>query len=135
MADDKPQKTEQSKKTLTNDQVTSERTLGRRSFLTAVGAVVAGGAAALALGDRLNASVPARAQSMDPNKKPSDPDKKPGDPDKKPGDPDKKKMKDPDKRKMEHRDKKRHDPDKKKPGDPDKKDPDKTKVGDPDSGR
>lgn len=132
MADEKTQKTDQSKKTLTDDQITSERTLGRRSFLTAVGAVVAGGAAALALGNRLNASVPVRGQSMDPDKKPSDPDKKPSDPDKM-KDPDKKKMKDPDKRKMKDPDKKRHDPDKKKPGDPDKKDPD--KVGDPDSGR
>lgn len=133
MADEKPQKIEQSKKTLTDDRITTERTLGRRSFLTAVGAVVAGGAAALALGDRLNASVPARAQSTDPDKKPADPDKKPGDPDK-PGDTDKtdrhkKKMKDPDKRKMKDPDKKKGDPDKKKmkPSDP--------KPGDPDSGR
>ncbi|HEX5423635.1 MAG TPA: hypothetical protein VFW94_08805 [Candidatus Acidoferrales bacterium] len=135
MADEKTEKTEQSKKKLTEDQITTERTLGRRSFLTAVGAVVAGGAAALALGDRLNASVPGRAQSMDPDKKPADPDKKPGDPDKKPSDPDKKKMGDPDKKKRPDPDKKRRDPHKKKPGDPDKKDPDKTKVGDPDSGR
>ncbi|MGH9735857.1 MAG: hypothetical protein ACRD8A_14855 [Candidatus Acidiferrales bacterium] len=129
MADEKSGKIEQSKKTLTDDQITTERTLGRRSFLTAVGAVVAGGAAALALGERLNASVPGGAQSMDPDKKPSDPDKKPGDPDKTDPDKKKKKMKDPDKRKMKDPDKKKGDPDKKKvrPSDP--------KPGDPDSGR
>lgn len=124
MADEKSKKPEESKKTLTDDQVTREGTLGRRSFLTSVGAVVAGGAAALALGDRLGAAVPGRAQSTDPDKKPADPDKKPADPDKKPADPDRKKVKDPDKTDGDKDKKKRPDPDKKK-GDPDKKpDPD-----------
>jgi outer membrane biosynthesis protein TonB len=114
VADEKSKKLEESKKTLTDGEITTERTLGRRSFLTAVGAVVAGGAAALALGDTLDAAL--RTQSTDPDKKPTDPDKKPADPDKKP-DPDKKKKK-----------KKKGDPDKKKRPDPDKKpDPDRTR--------
>ena len=114
MADEKSEKIDQSKTTLTDDQVTTERALGRRSFLTAMGAIVAGGAAALALGDRLEAAIPGRAQSTDPDKKPADPDKKPADPDKKKSDPDKKKTR---------RKAKNSDPDKKKvtANDPDKK--------------
>lgn len=131
MADEESKKLEESKKTLTDGEITTERTLGRRSFLTAVGAVVAGGAAALALGDRLKAATP--LQSTDPDKKPADPDKKPADPDK-PRDPDKT---DPDKKRPDPDKKKKGDPDKKKkkPGDPDKTDPDKPKVPDPDSRR
>ncbi|HEV2206677.1 MAG TPA: hypothetical protein VGR36_09060 [Candidatus Acidoferrales bacterium] len=120
MADEKSDKPKQS---LTDDQIVTERTLGRRSFLTSVGAIVAGGAAALALGNRLDAATTAQQQN-DPDKKPSDPDqtdKKKTDPDKKKGDPDR-------------TDKKKGDPDKKKRPDPDKKkgDPDKQKVPAPD---
>ena len=123
------EKSDKPKQSLTDDQIVTERTLGRRSFLTSVGAIVAGGAAALALGNRLDAATTAQQQN-DPDKK-TDPDKKPSDPDqtdKKKTDPDKKKG-DPDRT-----DKKKGDPDKKKRPDPDKKkgDPDKQKVPAPD---
>lgn len=118
MADEKSDKLQEPKQTLTDNQITTERSLGRRSFLTAVGAIVAGGAAALALGDRLDAAV-AGQQKSDPDQKKerSDPDQK-----KKRSDPDQKK-----KRKGH-----RSDPDQKKKGtrsDPDQK---KTTPSDPD---
>lgn len=123
MAEEKFKTLHESRHTLTDDQITTERTLRRRSFLTAAGALVAGGAVAIALGG----SADAVAQSSDPDKvrdpdKIKDPNKArdPGkvrdpnkvrDPDKvrdpnKAGDPDK--VRDPDK--MRH-----------KPGDPDRK--------------
>ena len=124
-----------SKRTLRDDQIVTERTFGRRSFLTAVGTMVVGGAAALALGDRLQAAAqqsdPDAKKATDPDskdaKKASDPDakkkasaKKSGDPDakdaKKASDPDaKKKASDPDAKK------KATDPDAKKASDPDQK--------------
>jgi hypothetical protein len=136
MRERKSEKPQGTKGTLTDDQIVTERRFGRRSFLTAVGSIVVGGAAALALGETLEAG----AQQTDPDaKKTTDPDskdaKKGTDPDakkksstkKKPGDPDAKDAK------------KRNDPDAKKPGDPDSKkqsDPDqKKKPGDPDSRR
>jgi hypothetical protein len=78
MADENSEKLQEAKQTLTDSQITSERTIGRRSFLTAVGAIVAGGAAALALGDRLNGAVAGRQQSSDPDqkKKRSEPDQR-----------------------------------------------------------
>jgi len=133
------EKSDKPKQSLTDDQIVTERTLGRRSFLTSVGAIVAGGAAALALGNRLDAATAAQQQN-DPDKK-TDPDKKPNDPDQT----DKKKTTDPDKKvgDADRTDKKKGDPDKKKRPDPDKKkgDPDKQKTPapdkatDPDGGR
>ena len=109
MADEKLKELHESRRTLTEDEITTERTQRRRSFLTAAGALVAGGALAVALGGRAGAL----AQSDDPDK-PRDPDK-PQDPDKT-RDPDKArepdKVKDPDKVR---------DPDRKKRGDPDRK--------------
>ena len=137
MKEEKSESVRDSKQTLSEDQIVTERTFGRRSFLTAVGSVVVGGAAALVLGDTLQAA----AQQSDPDaKKATDPDskdaKKQTDPDakkksgtkKKQGDPDAKdakKASDPDAKK------KSSDPDSKKAGDPDQK----KKAGDPDSPR
>src|SRR5215467_14556754 len=118
--------------TLTDEQIITERTLPRRSFLARTGSVLAGGAAALILGRT------AVAQAQDPGKpgggdpdKANDPDKaKPQDPDKaKPSDPNK--APDPDKAdKAKAQDPDKADPDKAKPSDPDKakpQDPDKPK--------
>lgn len=137
MKEKKSESVRDSKQTLREDQIVTERTFGRRSFLTAVGSVVVGGAAALVLGDKLRAA----PQQSDPDaKKATDPDskdaKKQTDPDtkkksgakKKQGDPDAKdakKASDPDAKK------KSSDPDSKKAGDPDQK----KKAGDPDSPR
>jgi hypothetical protein len=49
-------------KTLNDEQIISEKTVARRSFLAATGAVLVGGAAALVLGKT------AGAQSQDPDK-------------------------------------------------------------------
>ena len=104
-------------RTLTDDQIVTEQTLPRRSFLSRTGALL-GGATGIVSG--LRASGLHHSAQDDPDKKPADPDKKPADPDKKPADPDKKPG-DPDKRPA--------DPDKK-PADPDKKpdDPHRTKF-------
>jgi hypothetical protein len=57
-------------KCMSDDQVHSEeRKVGRRSFLSTVGAVVLGGAAALALGERLSADTNAYAQESDSDQK------------------------------------------------------------------
>ena len=105
-------------RTVTDDQIVTERKVRRRSFLSATGAVLAG-AAGIVSGVR--ASGLQNSPQSDPDKKPADPDKKPADPDKKPADPDKKPA-DPDKKPA--------DPDKK-PADPDKKpaDPDNPRRG------
>ena len=110
-----------SPQTITDEQIVTEKSLPRRSFLTTTGAVLVGGAAALVLGTNTNMM----GQSQDPDKaKPQDPDKtKPQDPDKaKAHDPDKAKAHDPDKAKAQDPDKpKTHDPDKAQtPPDPDK---------------
>lgn len=103
----------ESSRTLTDEQIVTERKMPRRSFLTAAGALLVG-AAALASGVRAVAQ-----QGADPDsKKAADPDSK----DKKKTDPDKKKTKakanDPDTKDK----KKAADPDKKKT--PPKTDPD-----------
>src|SRR6185437_6193111 len=100
----------QSLQTLRDDQIVTETAVPRRSFLTATGAILVGGAAALVLGRT------AIAQSQDPDK-PRNPD-----PDK-PQDPDKPRSQDPDKPRPQ-------DPDKPRPQDPDQQD--KTKSQDPD---
>jgi len=131
MSEENSESARGSKRTLRDDEIVTERTFGRRSFLTTVGSIVVGGAAALALGDTLEAAAqqsdPDAKKAIDPDskdaKKRSDPDAKKksstktkqGDPDakdaKKPSDPDTKKSSDPDSKKPS-------DPDKKKPGDP-----------------
>src|SRR5215467_6170756 len=107
MSKENSEKARDSKLTLSNDQISTERTFGRRSFLTAVGSIVVGGAAALALGDALEAAAqqpsdPDAKKKVSTKKKNADPDaKKPSDPDAKKGskkgsDPDAKKASDPD---------------------------------------
>ena len=107
----------QAPKTITDEQIVTEKSVPRRFFLTATGAVLVGGAAALVLGTR------AIGQSEDPDKA-------------KAQDPDKAKAHDPDKAKTKRGAKtKSQDPDKAKTQDPDKaktQDPDKAKVQDPD---
>ena len=71
-------------RSLTDEEIVTERTLSRRSFVAATGLFLTGGAMALLT----NRS--ALAQQTDPNK-PADPDKRPADPDKQPADPDGKK--------------------------------------------
>lgn len=113
---------------LADDQIVTERKIGRRSFLGATGALLIG-AAALVSGVRADAR---GLQAADPDAK----DKKAADPDKKKGaHPGEKKGGDPDKKKEMHaKGKKGGDPDKKKAkakkkgGDPDKK----KKGSDPD---
>ena len=93
MSEEKSESARDSKRTLRDDQIVTERTFGRRSFLTSVGSIVVGGAAALALGDALEAA----AQQSDPDaKKTADPDSKDA---KKSSDPDSKKASDPDQKK------------------------------------
>jgi hypothetical protein len=109
MSDEKSASAQDAKHTLRDDQIVTERTFGRRSFLTAVGSIVVGGAAALVLGDKLQA----QAQPSDPDaKKATDPDSK-----------DAKKQSDPDAKKKSST--------KKKQGDPDTKDA--NKASDPDA--
>ena len=73
MSDEKSEKARDSKQTLRDDQIVTEPTFGRRSFLTAVGSIVVGGAAAVVLGDTLEAA----AQQGDPDaKKAADPNAK-----------------------------------------------------------
>ena len=57
-------------RTLTDEQILTERKFPRRSFLTAAGTLLVGGAAALVSGVR------AAAQDTAPAKKQDDPDKK-----------------------------------------------------------
>src|SRR5215469_9899144 len=107
-----------SPRTITDEQIVTEKSLPRRSFLTTTGAVLVGGAAALVLGTN------ALGQSQDPDKA-------------KTQDPDKAKAQDPDKAKAPHK-AKGHDPDKAKTHDPDKakaQDPDKAKTQDPDKAK
>src|SRR6516162_1653955 len=61
------------KRTLSDEQIITERTFGRRSFLTSVGSIVVGGAAALALGDALEAAAQQRDRDA---KNAADPDSK-----------------------------------------------------------
>ena len=86
-------KPQQPQQTLTDEQITTERPLRRRSFLTAVGALVAGGAAVMVSGGRAVAADPDQTDDPDRKKRPDDPDKpkRPDDPDKpRPDDPDRK---------------------------------------------
>lgn len=126
VSEEKSKSVRGSKQTLKDDQIVIERTFGRRSFLTAVGSIVVGGAAALALGDTLEVA----AQQSDPDaKKATDPYSK-----------DAKKQGDPDAKKKSSTKRKQGDPDAKdakKPSDPDAKkktssDPDSKKASDPD---
>jgi hypothetical protein len=126
----------QSLQTLRDDQIVTEKAVPRRSFLTATGAILVGGAAALVFGRT------AIAQSQDPDK-PRNPDPdKPQDPNK-PQDPDKPRAQDPDKPRPQDPDQqdktrsqdpdqqdktKSQDPDKPKPSDPDKPRPDPAKF-------
>src|SRR5215467_7430939 len=103
-----------SPQTITDEEIVTEKSLPRRSFLTTTGAVLVGGAAALVLGTNM------MGQSQDPDKAQAQ-------------DPDKTKAQDPDKAKAHDPDKQR-DPDKAKAQDPDKgktQDPDKAKTQDP----
>jgi hypothetical protein len=110
----------QESRSLTDEQIITEKSLPRRSFLATTGAVLVGGAAALVLGRS------AVAQSQDPDKPRTD------DPDKAKDTPDKAKAQDPDKGKSQHPHK-AQDPDKAKAQHPDKaQDPDKAKAPDPD---
>lgn len=111
-------------RTVTDDEIVTERRLPRRSFLSASGALLAG---ATGIVSSLRASGLGHPAQDDPDKKPADPDKRPDDAHKKPSDPDKKPA-DPDRRPADP-DKKPADPDKK-PADPDKKpdDPHRTKF-------
>ena len=120
----------QSPQTLRDDQIVTEKAVPRRSFLTATGAILVGGATALVFGRT------AIAQSQDPDK-PRNPDPdKPQDPDKpRTQDPDKPRSQDPDQQDKtrsqdpDQQDKTRsQDPDKPKPSDPDKPRPDPTKF-------
>jgi hypothetical protein len=125
MSDQKSEKARDSKHTLRDDQIVTERMFGRRSFLTAVGSIVVGGAAAVVLGDTLEAA----AQQGDPDaKKAADPNSK-----------DAKKQSDPDAKKKSNTKQKQGDPDAKdakKASDPDAKkkssNPDSKKASDPD---
>lgn len=116
---------QESARSLTDEQIVTEKSLPRRSFLAATGSVLFAGAAALMLG---RTSV---AQPQDPDKpKQDDPDKPRRD------DPDKPRRDDPDKPRSQDPDRPRtDDPDKARPQDPDKArpaDPDKPKPHDPD---
>jgi hypothetical protein len=126
MSDQRSEKARDSKHTLRDDQIVTERMFGRRSFLTAVGSIVVGGAAAVVLGDTLEAAAqqgdPDAKKAADPNskeaKKQSDPDAKKSSTKQKQGDPDAKDAKrasDPDAKK------KSSNPDSKKASDPDQK--------------
>ena len=126
-----PGKNPEPARSLSDEQIVTEKSLPRRSFLAATGSVLFAGAAALVLG---RTSV---AQPQDPDKpKQDDPDKpRRDDPDKpRPqDDPDKPRPQDPDKARPQDPDKPRdpdksRDPDKARPSDPDKPpDPDKNK--------
>jgi hypothetical protein len=72
-------------RSITDDQIVTERKLPRRSFLSSTGALL-GGAAAIVAG--LRASTVKNSGYDDP-KPPKDPDQQPADPDKRSGDPDK----------------------------------------------
>lgn len=120
-----------SARTLTDEQIVTEKTVPRRSFLARTGAVLFGGATALLLGRTAGAQAqdPDKPRTPDPDK-PQDPDKpRRQDPDKpRPQDPDKPRQYDPDKPRPQDPDKPRSgDPDKPKPPDPDKPRPDLTK--------
>ena len=126
MSDEKSEEVRDSKQTLRDDQIVTEPMFGRRSFLTAVGSIVVGGAAAVVLGDTIEAA----AQQDNPDaKKAADPNSKD---EKKQGDPDAKKKKSGTKAKQGDPDAK----DAKKASDPDAKkkssNPDSKKASDPD---
>lgn len=124
MADKKPKVGKQeSPRTITDDQIVTERKLPRRSFLSGTATLLAGGAAALIAGKRAEA-LSHGPQAQDPDRR-TDPDsRKASDPDKpvdrdkgKPGDKDK--GRDRDRRRSSDADKRKGDPDKRKT-DPDK---------------
>ncbi len=75
----------ESLRTVTDDQIVTERKVQRRSFLSTTGALLAGAAGVVS---GVRASAFQDSPQSDPDKKPADPDKKPADPDKKPADPD-----------------------------------------------
>jgi hypothetical protein len=79
MAEKNPKSVDQ-ELTLTDDQIITERKLPRRSFLTAAGTLLAGGAAALVASTRVSAQDPAPVKPADdPDaKKAADPDAKKG---------------------------------------------------------
>jgi hypothetical protein len=80
-------------RTLTDDQIVTERKLPRRSFLTVAGAFVAG-ATAIVAGTRATSILASPQDDPDKKKEASDPDKK-----KEASAPDKKAASDPDKKK------------------------------------
>ena len=98
MMDKKAEEVDQkSSRTLTDDQIVTERKTPRRSFLAVAGTIVAG-AAAIVAGTRAT-NLLASPQGDPDKKKTSDPDKKKKTTKKTGGDPDKKKGSDPDKKK------------------------------------
>jgi hypothetical protein len=124
---------EESRQTLSDDQIITERKLPRRTFLSGTATLLAGGAAVLVSGARA-ATLNRGPQAQDPDRK-TDPDKKKAsDPDRA-ADADKGKAGDPDRRRSSDPDRKT-DPDRKKRSDPDRRkaDPDKKKTSDPDRG-
>jgi hypothetical protein len=90
---------EEALRSLTDEQIVTERKIPRRSFLTTAG-VFMGGAAAIVAGTRATTLL-ASPQNDPDKKKASDPDKKKASTTgtKKASDPDKKKASDPDKKK------------------------------------
>jgi hypothetical protein len=67
---------QESTRTIADDQIVTERKLPRRSFLTAAGTVLAGGALAIVSGTRATAQEP--DSDAKPEKKDNDADKKKG---------------------------------------------------------
>jgi len=118
MSDNKQAADLESRRSISDDEIVTERKLVRRSFLSKTGAVLAGAAGVV-----VGARAWARNSAQDPDKRPADPDKRPEDPDKRPEDrkPEDRKPEDrkPEDRKPEDRDKRPADPDKR-PADPDK---------------
>ncbi len=115
----------ESPRTLTDDEIVTERKVRRRSFLSTTGAVLIGAAGIVSGASASGLHNP----QDDPNKRPADPDKRPADPDKRVDDPHKRPE---DRRKKEDDTHKRADDPDKRPANPDRKpaDPDK-KPDDP----
>lgn len=67
MADKNTETLPQPKQSVKNDEIITERKFGRRSFMTAVGTLIVGGAAALAMGERLEAGNAAILKRSDPD--------------------------------------------------------------------
>ena len=111
---DKKTEDVESLRSLTDEQIVTERRVARRSFLTSSGAVLTG-AAGLVAG--LRAAAARTVSHDDPKPRPDDPPPPPPDPDKRPEDPDKRSG-DPDKPRPDDKERRRDDPDKPRPEDP-----------------